>query len=458
MNLLSHTDATPQTLTVSELSYLVNSVLERHFPLVWISGEVSAITFATSGHWYFTIKDEKAQLRCVMFRHKAQYAPFQPQIGNHIEVRALVSMYTPRGEIQLNVDTIRHAGQGRLYEIFLETKARLKAEGLFDTQNKQSIARYPQSIGIITSLQAAALQDVLITLQRRAPHIAIYIYPTQVQGKGTAEQIIKQIERANRECRVDSLIICRGGGSIEDLWAFNEEKLARAIYASKLAIITGIGHETDFTIADFVADARAATPTAAAELASPERQIELENLFKKEQQLKFHLNRIKQFKQQRLDWIIYHLISPRERLERQNILLQDLSKKLKQTKNTALQQAQEKIRFLKYQFETLKRQTKPIELQFNYLLDKFEEAWKRQHKTRVTQLEIYVQRLKLLSPHNTLDRGYAIIIDKQTSKPIRHVSNLISGLQVKLMLSDGTAQANLENIEKDNINCAPKNN
>src|ERR1700749_1107911 len=206
---------------VSALNRAIGTMLERSFPLVWVSGEVSNFTRAASGHWYFSIKDAQAQMRCVMFRGRAQYAEFVPREGDRIEVRALVTMYEPRGELQLNVEAVRRTGQGRLYEAFLRLKAQLEAEGLFDPQRKRALPAHPRAIGIVTSLQAAALRDVLTTLARRAPHIPVVVYPAPVQGAGVSAKLAAMVESANARREVDVLIVCRGGGSIEDLWAFN---------------------------------------------------------------------------------------------------------------------------------------------------------------------------------------------------------------------------------------------
>lgn len=245
-----------EVIPVSALNRAISTMLERSFPLLWISGEVSNFTRAASGHWYFSIKDQQAQMRCVMFRGRAQYAEFTPREGDRIEVRAVVTMYEPRGEVQLNVEAVRRTGQGRLYEAFLRLKAQLEAEGLFAPERKRPLPPHPRAIGIVTSLQAAALRDVLTTLARRAPHIPVIVYPAPVQGAGSAEKLVAAVAAANARREVDVLLVCRGGGSIEDLWSFNDEALARAIAASELPVVSGVGHETDFTIADFAAGAR----------------------------------------------------------------------------------------------------------------------------------------------------------------------------------------------------------
>jgi exodeoxyribonuclease VII large subunit len=261
---------TNSVLSVSSLNRLIRDCLESAFPLTWVGGEISNLTYAASGHVYFSLKDNSAQVRCVMWRNRAQLLGWRLENGQKIEARALVSFYEPRGEFQLNIEAIRRAGQGDLFERFLKLKAQLEAEGLFAAEAKRPLPAFPRHIAIISSLQAAALRDVLTTLHRRAPHLRITIFPTLVQGEGAAIKIAEALEQAGSS-NCDAIVLCRGGGSIEDLWSFNEECVARAIRASAIPVVSGVGHETDFTIADFAADLRAPTPTAAAELVSPDR-------------------------------------------------------------------------------------------------------------------------------------------------------------------------------------------
>ncbi|MGA8032467.1 MAG: exodeoxyribonuclease VII large subunit, partial [Casimicrobiaceae bacterium] len=244
---------------VLPVSLLVSSarlLLERHLGLLWVSGEISGFTRAASGHSYFTLKDASAQVRCVFFRHKAQGLPFALRDGLAVEVRATPTIYEARGDFQLGVETVRLAGVGALYEKFLRMKAALEAAGWFDPARKRALPRFPRRIGIVTSLKAAALRDVLTTLSRRYPAAGVVIYPAPVQGAGAADEIAAAIRVANERGDVDVLIVCRGGGSLEDLWAFNEEAVARAVFESALPVVSGVGHETDFTICDFVADLR----------------------------------------------------------------------------------------------------------------------------------------------------------------------------------------------------------
>jgi len=260
-----------RVLSVAQLLRSVRDTLERRFPLAWVRGELSNLSRAPSGHWYFTLKDGQAQVDCVMFRSRAAALDWQPRDGLEVEVRALPTLYEPKGRFQLSVEGMRRAGIGPLYERFLKLKERLAAEGLFDAQLKKDLPSYPRVIGVVTSLAAAALRDVLTTLARRNPAIEVIVYPAPVQGEGAADRIITMLKRAGRRAECDVLLLVRGGGSIEDLWQFNEEAVARAIRASRIPVVVGVGHEGDFTIADFAADRRAPTPTAAAELASPSR-------------------------------------------------------------------------------------------------------------------------------------------------------------------------------------------
>ena len=301
-------------LSVTELLRSVRDTLERRFPLAWVRGELSNLSRAPSGHWYFTLKDGAAQVDCVMFRSRAAALDWQPRDGMQVEARAFPTLYEPRGRFQLTVEAMRQAGLGPLYERFLKLKERLGAEGLFDPALKRELPPFPRTIGVVTSLAAAALRDVLTTLKRRNPAIPIIVYPAPVQGEGAADRIATMLRRAGRRAECDVLLLVRGGGSIEDLWPFNEETVTRAIRACPIPVVVGVGHETDFTIADFAADRRAPTPTAAAELASPARA----ELFKtladclrcvaREMQRKF------QYASQALDGAARRLVHPAQRL------------------------------------------------------------------------------------------------------------------------------------------------
>ena len=297
-----------KVLSVSELNRLARDVLQASFPLNWVSGEVSNFTRAASGHWYFSLKDAGAQVRCVMFKGRNSYTDFTPREGDKIEARATVTLYEARGDFQLTVESIRQAGLGDLFEKFEQLKRQLQQEGLFEAARKQAIPAHAKTIGIVTSPDAAALRDVLTTLNRRNPNIKVIIYPTPVQGKSAAATIASTINNANARQEVDTLIICRGGGSIEDLWQFNEEIVARAIANCSIPTISGVGHETDFTICDFVADSRAATPTAAAELACQDMGHLKQKLSNIAQQLNRQMGNVKQL-QSRLNYATQQVLN-----------------------------------------------------------------------------------------------------------------------------------------------------
>ncbi len=308
-----------EILTVSQLNQAVSRVLERNFALTWIAGEISNFTRAASGHWYFTLKDANAQVRSVMFRGRAQYVDFNPREGDKVEVRATVGLYAPRGDFQLNVEAMRKAGVGDLYEAFLRLKAKLAAEGLFDADRKRALPAFPRTVGIVTSAQAAALRDVISAFRRRASHLQLVLYSTLVQGEGSAERIAEAISTASRRAECDLLLVCRGGGSLEDLWSFNDEQVARAIAACSMPVISGVGHETDFTIADFVADLRAPTPTAAAELAATPTRDWLATVAQHAHDLSDALRRQLDARAQTLDWHANRLQSPATAIRQQRL-------------------------------------------------------------------------------------------------------------------------------------------
>jgi exodeoxyribonuclease VII large subunit len=315
-------------VSVSALLKSVRETLERRFPLAWIAGEISNFRPAASGHWYFTLKDEAAQVDCVMFRGRAAALDWQPAEGMRVEARALVTLYEPRGRFQLNVEHMRRAGLGPLYERFLKLKAKLEAEGIFDTGAKRPIPEHPKQIGVLTSLQAAALRDVLTTLRRRNPSIPVIVYPVPVQGEGASAKIAQMLATASQRAECDVLLLVRGGGSIEDLWQFNEEAVARAIRASRIPVVVGVGHETDVTIADFAADRRAPTPTAAAEMVSPSREELLARAGELAQRATREALRRIEYAMQAVDALARRLVHPRERLRTSRQLLGQLAARL----------------------------------------------------------------------------------------------------------------------------------
>ncbi|CAN0623103.1 Exodeoxyribonuclease 7 large subunit [Burkholderia multivorans] len=434
-------------IPVSVLNRAISTMLERSFPLLWVAGEVSNFTRAASGHWYFSIKDAQAQMRCVMFRGRAQYAEFTPREGDKIEVRAVVTMYEPRGELQLNVEAIRRTGQGRLYEAFLRLKAQLEAEGLFAPERKRSLPAHPRAIGIVTSLQAAALRDVLTTLARRAPHVPVIVYPAPVQGAGAAEKLTAAIETANARREVDVLLVCRGGGSIEDLWSFNDEALARAIAASELPVVSGVGHETDFTIADFAADVRAPTPTGAAELASPQRALLLREVGERQGALARGMRRALEQRAQQLDWLARRLVSPAERLQRQRTHVEQLAVRLASAAARPLRDASARFALAQLRWQRARPDPTHARQTLLALSQRLSIAQQRRHERDTAQVAACAARLELLSPQRTLERGYAALIDAQTGRAVRAPSALKPQRRLTVHLAEGSADVSLADVQ-----------
>ncbi|MDO8714664.1 MAG: exodeoxyribonuclease VII large subunit [Polynucleobacter sp.] len=400
-----------EILSVSDLNRAIASSLEERFDTVWVSGEISNFKAYDSGHWYFSLKDEEGQIRCVMFRGRNGQVGFMPQSGDLVEVAANLGFYVPRGDIQLTVQSMRRAGMGGLYEAFLKLKAKLAKEGLFDAERKREIPTHPRAIGIITSPQAAALKDVLSTLDRRAPHIPIVIYPTLVQGPDAPAGIISALKAAEKEHAVDVILLVRGGGSIEDLWAFNDEKLAYAIAQSPIPIVSGVGHETDVTIADFVADLRAPTPTGAAELAAPRRDQML----------------------QELDAIMQALLQRvSQRVEREAQTLDQLALRL----SHALPNP-----------DRMREQINSWQKQLNQAWLVRVENWKRNQTHYQSQLE-------MLNPQRTLERGYAVILsdkgksrEEQAMHAVRNPNELNTESVFEVHLAEGRADVQFEKVD-----------
>jgi exodeoxyribonuclease VII large subunit len=429
-------------LTISDLNRLARQSLEREFPLLWVAGEISNLTRAASGHIYFSLKDEGAQARCVMFRNRAQLIPWRMENGQQVEARALVSLYEPRGDFQLNVETIRQAGLGRLFEVFARLKARLEAEGLFAVDRKRRLPRFPRRIGIISSPRAAALSDVLVALKRRAPNLTAILYPTLVQGGGAAENIARSIATAGERLECDLLLVVRGGGSIEDLWAFNEEIVVRAIVASRLPVISGVGHETDTTIADFVADLRAATPTAAAELATQGWHAAAGEIAELAATLGHAMRHRIALEQQRLDQLSLRLIDPATRLARLRdrlsllsaqldaFLAQDLSRRRDRLNQTALGLGRHMPR------------TEGRRGHIGLLAQRLDSACREQHMQRLSRLDKIAAALAHLNPEATLARGFSIVRDSD-GRLVVDAGRLHDGQTVSLYLASGTAEASI---------------
>jgi len=436
----------PSVMTVSALNQSVARMLERNFPLAWVSGEISNFTRAASGHWYFTLKDDAAQVRAVMFRGRAQYAGFTPREGDKVEVRALVTLYAPRGDYQLNVEAIRRAGVGNLYEAFLRLKEQLTAEGLFDPARKRPLALFARTVGIVTSPQAAALRDILTTLRRRAPHVRVILYPTPVQGEGAGARIAQAIATASARAEVDTLLVCRGGGSIEDLWCFNDEAVARAIAACSMPVVSGVGPETDFTIADFAADLRAPTPTAAAEMAAAPRADWLALLESHADDLTRALRRQLSDANQTLDWLARRLVSPASYIAHERLKLQSLQSRLAHATRTPLNQARFAVNQLHLRLHAKLPQTAPARARLADDARRLATRMATAGAQRRQALAALSAQLELLNPQRTLERGYAMVTDGK-GKLIRSPKDLRPREVVTVRLADGAAEVGIASVQ-----------
>lgn len=425
-------------LTVSQLNRQVGGLLENHFSQVWVRGEISNFTKAASGHWYFTLKDEAAAVRAVMFRSRAQAVGFVPRAGERVELRAGVTLYQARGDYQLQVEAMRRAGQGDLHEAFLALKAKLGGEGLFDAERKRPIVAMPRAVGVVTSLAAAALRDVLSAMARRAPHVRVIVYPAPVQGADAAARLCQALGAAIVRNEVDTLLLVRGGGSLEDLWSFNDEALARVIAASSIPVISGVGHETDFTIADFVADLRAPTPTAAAELSCLARQACLDRVDAALLGMAVQQRRWFERAALRLDRAVGMLVSPQERLERQNERLQSLKQRLaraaagqQRSQAARLEMAEARLSHRRPDVGALRRELRAA-------VNRLSACAPHLLSVRRSRLASAQQTLEALNPRGILDRGYAIVRDDQGAL-VKNALDLNKGDRLVLELARGGA-------------------
>ncbi|MCB1900116.1 exodeoxyribonuclease VII large subunit [Cognatazoarcus halotolerans] len=432
-----------QTISVAELNTLAREALESAIPLHWVAGEISNLTRAASGHIYFTLKDAQAQVRCTLWRSKAQLLPFQPTHGQKVEVRALATLYEARGDFQLNVETIRRAGVGSLYEAFLALRERLEREGLFKASDKRPLPSFPRGVGIITSLQAAALRDVLSAMRRRAPHLPIVIYPSTVQGSEAPHALAGAIEtagaRASRD-GIDVLLLVRGGGNLEDLWPFNDEALARVIRRSPVPVITGIGHETDFTIADFVADLRAATPTAAAELATAAYVAISQRLAEQTRRLLRAAARTLENAAQRLDRAAVRVIHPRERLARARERLEGVDARLKRAATARLRAHSHCLDNLSARLSGKRPDFRAQKDHLRHIEDRLSSAANRLIRRQHERVDGLAANLAHLNPESVLARGYGIVRD-QNGRIVREATSVGPGEALSIRLSHGRLDA-----------------
>ncbi len=411
--------------------------------MLWVGGELSNFTLAKSGHAYFVLKDEHAQVRCVMFRQRAQQLQWQPRDGMQIEAQALVTLYEPRGDFQLNVETMRRAGLGALFEAFVKLREKLEKEGLFASESKRPLPRFPRTIGVITSREAAALQDVLTTLARRNSSVTVVVYPVKVQGEDAAERITAALEIAGRRRECDVLLLVRGGGSIEDLWAFNEEIVARALRACPIPVVTGIGHETDFTIADFAADQRAPTPTAAAELVSPERALLLDAVATLANRLVTNTRHDIEARMLHIDHLARRLVHPGVRLQAQGELLVQLRVRLGRAVARVIAERQWRITVLLQASRSWLPNIHELAAISGQLAARLHSATRAALERAASACERLSANLSHLGPMAVLERGYSVVRDA-SGQIVRRGANLSPGDLLDITFAEGGADARVE--------------
>lgn len=436
------TGETRKIYSVSELAFKVRRQLEDVIGQVWITGEISNLALPASGHWYFTLKDNGAQLRCAIFKSRNRSARFTPEDGQQILLRAKLSLYEPRGDIQLIGEYIEPAGEGALQIAFNRLKEKLQAEGLFSPELKRPIPKFPKKLGIITSPSGAAIRDVLTVLKRRMPQIPVIIYPSQVQGEKASKSLIEQLEIANQQAACDVLLITRGGGSLEDMWCFNDETLARKIRQSGIPVVSAVGHEVDTSISDWVADLRAPTPSAAAELLVPDQSELLLKLVQLERRLTGEFDHRLQVAQSKLDTLIARIIHPKQQLNSYKVELQSLNKSLLGAQKCLLQskQAEYKDLYSRLHSYNPKLQLRQAQNSLQQTNKNLVQSWKYLLKQKQQMLALKAQKLNNISPLATLERGYTITED-ETGKAITSAKQATKAKELTTRFADGEVKS-----------------
>ena len=437
----------PQEPNEQRKVYSVNvrRQLEKEIGQIWISGEISNLATPRSGHWYFTLKDSDSQLRCAMFKNRNRSVRFTPEDGQQVLMRAKISLYEPRGDLQLIGEYMEPAGEGALQIAFNRLKQKLNNEGLFDEELKRPIPSLPHKIGIITSPTGAAIRDVLTVLKRRMPHVPVIIYPTQVQGEKAAKSIIEQLRVANERAECDVLLVTRGGGSLEDMWCFNDEKLARAIGASDIPVVSAVGHEVDTSISDLVADLRAPTPSAAAELLVPNRADIAHKFQSLERRLVNEFQHKLQIQQARLDKLSAKIVHPKQRLaqsqtdlERLTKLLNSAQKRYLENKRVSLESTRAHLtsykphKHLQQSKDKLQAQQKQLQQAVDQQLKEFRQ-----------EFVLTAQKLNNISPLATLERGYTLTTD-DSGKALRSAKSAKKAKVLVTRFSDGEVRSKPE--------------
>jgi len=433
--------AAREVYTPSALTRLVRDLLEDALPLIWVEGEISNFSRPASGHLYFTLKDGGAQVRCAMFRPRSTWLRFRPADGMHVLARVRVSLYEARGEFQLVVDSLEESGEGALQRAFEQLKAKLAAEGLFEAALKRALPPLPRRIGVLTSASGAAVRDVLSVVARRFPLVTVEVLPVPVQGREAPAAIVAMLHAASRARRHDVLLLTRGGGSLEDLWAFNDEGVARAIRASAIPVVSAIGHEIDFTIADFAADLRAPTPSAAAELLVPDARDLSRALERQRQRALQLLRRALESRTQRIDHLLARLNAqrPQARLGRADERLHALRRRLLERAHGALERRDARARqlrlrlFARHPAALLARRDEHARA----LIDRLRLATRHGIERRRARLGELARTLHAISPLATLERGYSILLDADGGEVVRSVTQAPPGRALRARLADG---------------------
>ncbi|MBV6789427.1 exodeoxyribonuclease VII large subunit [Xanthomonas euvesicatoria] len=442
-------DRNDQILTPSQLNSLARDLLEGSFPLVWVEAELSSVTRPASGHLYFTLKDARAQIRCAMFKPKSTWLKFQPREGLRVLARGRLTLYEARGDYQLVLDHMEEAGEGALRRAFDELRARLAAEGLFDAERKQVLPAHVQRLAVITSPSGAAVRDVLSVLARRFPLLEVDLLPSLVQGDSAAAQITSLLQRADASGRYDVILITRGGGSLEDLWAFNDERLARAIAAAQTPVVSAVGHETDFSLSDFVADVRAPTPSVAAELLVPDQR----ELVARVRRAQARMTQLQQHAlgnaMQRADRLALRLRaqSPQARLQLLHRRQQDAGRQLRARMTQVLERLQARVQRGQAQLQAHNPQRQLAGLQQRLRALHPQAAMQRRLQHDQLQLRSIARSLEAVSPLATVARGYAIVTRPADGSVVRSAAEVVTGERLRAQLADGSIQVRVESGE-----------
>ena len=432
----------PPPLAVSQLNALARQLLEQNLANLWVSGEISNLTRASSGHYYFSLKDNKAQVRCALFKSHADRLTTPLREGDQVELTGKITLYEARGEFQISVNQLRLAGMGSLFEAYERLKAQLTSEGVFDAERKQALPPHPQTIGIVTSTATAALRDIVSTLKRRMSSLKVIVYPTAVQGKGSEFQIAKAINTASERNEVDVLLVCRGGGSIEDLWAFNEEVVVRAIAACNIPVVSGVGHETDVTLSDFVADVRAPTPTGAAELVSPDVRVLRQRIHSLQAASALALQRRYQDLSQRIDWYARQLKHPSEQIKAQGQQILQKQQQIRYSFQNYMRAQQQNLLWQHAQLHASSPNIKHLQHNLSQTQKVLHNSWLGLKQQQEQRLHKQIALLEALSPQHVLQRGFSVVKNHR-GQVVSSASEVRFGQHINIIFHDSEAAAQI---------------